>query len=215
MLFRRRTPPGIGEKFRVWIWPRRSWGRSGLYVSKRIFRLTGSPHTIAAGVAAGVFASFTPFMGFHFLVAFALAYVLAGNMIAAALGTFIGNPLTFPFIWASTFSLGRTLLGETAKVEAPFRQLGKIMKDAGQALWAFDFGGFAIALGEIWQPLLKPMLFGGVPLGACIAIIFYLATRRLAIYFHAIRQKKLMQKAAASRNENSHFAAKDDMVRPS
>ena len=147
MLFRRRIPPGIGEKFRVWMWPRRSWARSGLYVSKRISRLTGSPHTIAAGVAAGVFASFTPFMGFHFLLAFALAYVLAGNMIAAALGTFVGNPLTFPFIWASTFSFGRTLLGETAKVEAPFNQLGEIMKDAGEALWAFDFAGVCRCAG--------------------------------------------------------------------
>jgi len=214
MLFRRRTPPGIGEKFRVWIWPRRSWARSGLYVSKRIFRLTGSPHTIAAGVAAGVFASFTPFMGFHFLLAFALAYVLAGNLIAAALGTFVGNPLTFPFIWASTFSLGRTLLGHTTKAEAPFDQLGMIMKDAGNALWQLDFADFGLALTKIWEPLLKPMLVGGVPLGICVAIVFYIVTRRLAIFFHAARQKKLLNKAAQGGNTSARFSVKDDMVHP-
>jgi len=215
MLFRRRTPPGIGEKFRVWIWPRRSWARSGLYVSKRIFRLTGSPHTIAAGVAAGVFATFTPFMGFHFILAFALAYILAGNLIAAALGTFVGNPLTFPFIWASTFSLGRKLLGETSKADAPFHHLSTIMKDAGEALWQLDFAGFGLALAEIWTPLLKPMLFGGIPLGACAAIISYIITRRLAVFFHAARQKKLMKKAAASRNSGARFPVNDDMVHPS
>ena len=212
MLFRRRTPPGIGERFRVWIWPRRSWVRSSLYVSKRIFRLTGSPHTIAAGVAAGVFASFTPFMGFHFLLAFAIAYLLAGNMIAAALGTFVGNPLTFPFIWASTFALGRKLLGETSAVTAPFQHLGKIMTDIGQALWRLDFAEFGAALAEIWHPLLKPMLFGGILIGMSVAIIFYILTRRLAIFYHASRQKKLMKRAAMTRRPTSRFVAKDDMA---
>lgn len=195
MLFRRRTPPGIGERFRVWLWPRRSWVRSSIYVSKRIFRLTGSPHTIAAGVAAGVFASFTPFMGFHFLLAFGLAYVIAGNLIAAALGTFVGNPLTFPFIWASTFSLGRRLLGETSAAATPFSQLGGIMKHIGEALWRLNFVEAGSAMGEIWHPLLKPMLVGGVPLGICVAIVFYLITRRLAIFFHHARQKKLMARS--------------------
>ena len=41
----------------------------------------------ATNTTAGVFASFTPFIGFHFLLAFALAYLVAGNMAAAALGT--------------------------------------------------------------------------------------------------------------------------------
>lgn len=213
MLFRRRTPPGLAEKFRVWIWPRRSWARSGLYVSKRIFRLTGSPHTIAAGVAAGVFASFTPFMGFHFVVAFAVAYLLAGNMIAAALGTFVGNPLTFPFIWASTFSLGRTLLGDQSAASAPFHQLGLTMKDIGQALWQLDFVEFGVAVSEIWQPLLKPMMIGGIPLGASAAIIFYIVTRRLAIFYHANRQKKLMKRAASMHNQPGGFATKDDVAR--
>ena len=75
--------------------------------------------------------------------------------------------------------------------------------------------GFAVALGDIWQPLLKPMLFGSISLGTCVAILFYIITRRLAIYFHAVRQKKLMQKAAVSRGLNGHFATKDDVVHPS
>jgi uncharacterized protein (DUF2062 family) len=35
-----------------------------------------------------------------------MAYVLAGNMVAAALGTAFGNPMSFPFIWALTLKLG-------------------------------------------------------------------------------------------------------------
>ena len=71
--------------------------RSGQYVTKRILRLTATPHAVAAGVAAGAFTSFTPFMGLHFLLAAVLAWMVRGNLLAPALGTFVGNPLTFPF----------------------------------------------------------------------------------------------------------------------
>ena len=58
------------------------------------------------GAAVGVFVSFTPFLGFHLLITFALAWLLGANMIAGAIATSIGNPLTFPFIWASTYQVG-------------------------------------------------------------------------------------------------------------
>ncbi len=212
MLFRRRTPPGIGEKFRVWIWPRRSWVRSSRYVSKRIFRLTGSPHTIAAGVAAGVFASFTPFMGLHFLIAFLVAYILAGNMIAAALGTFVGNPLTFPFIWASTFSFGRFLLQDHSPATAPFANLGQTMKHIGEATWRLDFAGISSAMAEIWHPLLKPMLAGGIPLGFALGLAFYFATRRMANFVHAARQRKLIAKAVEIHERNMNVSPKDNQA---
>ena len=92
MLFRRRIPANWREKLRILLWPRRSWSRSARYVSKRILRLTGSPHAIAAGVAAGVFASFTPFMGFHFITAFLVAYVIAGNFAGCSIGYFFWQP---------------------------------------------------------------------------------------------------------------------------
>ena len=106
MLFGRKNPASWTEKVRISLWPRRSWSRSFKYVTKRILRLTASPHAVSAGVAAGVFASFTPFLGLHFIIAFVVAYVIAGNLLAAALGTFFGNPATFPIIWASTYKVG-------------------------------------------------------------------------------------------------------------
>ncbi len=213
MLFRRRTPAGIVEKLRVWIWPRRSWVRSSQYVSKRIFRLTGTPHAVAAGVAAGVFASFTPFLGFHFALAFLVAYLLAGNMIAAALGTFIGNPLTFPVIWASTYAFGRLLLGQEATGAVPFSDLGNIMSHIGTSLWHWDFNEFAVAFADIWHPLLKPMAVGGIPLGILVGLVFYIITRRMAVYFHSVRQRKLLAKANKIRARTAGLPAKDDMAR--
>ncbi len=105
MLFQRRNPRPEKERLRLLVWPRRSFSRSLRYGGKRILRITASPHAVAAGLAVGVFSAFTPFFGFHLIIAIVLAYVLAGNIAAAALGTTLANPLTLPFIWGARSSL--------------------------------------------------------------------------------------------------------------
>ncbi|WP_330448804.1 DUF2062 domain-containing protein [Paracoccus marcusii] len=42
--------------------------------------------------------NFTPLFGFHFLSAAAVAWIIRGNVLAALLATFVGNPVTLPFI---------------------------------------------------------------------------------------------------------------------
>ncbi len=194
MLFSRRVPPDWREKLRIWLWPRRSWSRSARYVTKRILRLTGSPHAISAGVAAGVFASFSPFMGFHFITAFLVAYIIAGNLLAAAMGTFFGNPISFPFIWASTYSTGNLILHRKADDH----------DGAGQSLSSLEFGNFwehgfssiYEQLVNIWNPVVKPMLVGSIPVGVSVSIVVYILTRWMAVKFRDRRQRKIARKAA-------------------
>lgn len=178
MIFKRRNRENWRERFRVWLIPRRNYLRSFRYYWKRVLRLKATPHAIAAGVAAGAFASFTPFMGLHFILAFVLAWLLAGNMLAAALGTAIGNPLTFPAIWAATLGTGTAILGlgeKTAEV-APAK-LG--------SLWQH---GEIMAL---WDPLLKPMVVGGVPLGLAVALVLYVSIRFAVAAFQNRRTHRL------------------------
>ena len=184
MLFRRRSPQGFFDRMRVALWPRRSFARSAQYFVKRVLRLTATPHAIAAGVAAGVMASWTPLLGFHFVLAFAIAYVLAGNMVAAALGTAFGNPLSFPFIWAATLKTGNYLLGGDfhharhahVDLEALFRRLD---------------------MSQLWEPVLKPMLIGALPLAIVSGLLFYAATYWTVQGFQARRRVKLAEKARA------------------
>ena len=111
MLFRRRKPAGFKEKLRELVWPRKGFLRPPKYLIMRVLRLTASPHAVAVGVAAGVFVSWTPFIGVHFVMAFVITYLLSGNMVAAALGcAAFGNPLTYPFIWGITWEVGHLLL---------------------------------------------------------------------------------------------------------
>lgn len=202
MLFGRKNPVTLGEKIRVTLWPRRSWSRSAKYVSKRVLRLTASPHAISAGVAAGVFASFTPLLGLHFIIAFIVAYIIAGNFLAAASGTFFGNPITFPFIWASTYKLGNFILSGGNPAE------GKEESPGLEGVSFFENGitGILDSILGIWEPLIKPMLIGGIPLGICFGIIGYIVTRWAAGLFNAARRSRIekrLQKKKKAQNANT------------
>jgi hypothetical protein len=186
MLFGRRNPFHWKEKLRVAVWPRRSWSRSVSYIMKRILRLTASPHAVAAGVAAGVFSAFTPFMGLHVILALVIAWLIAGNLVAAALGTLVGNPVTFPIIWGATWEVGH--------VTAPGAQPHAAA--AGSGMHEIGLGGLLGNLPEIWEPLLKPMTIGAIPLGLFFSLIAYFSVRWLAARFRRERHARIAARAA-------------------
>ncbi len=145
-----------------------------------MLRLSATPNAIATGVAAGVFVSFLPLPGFHFILAALVAWIFAGNIIASALGTAFGNPLTFPLIWGGTYELGRLILhGRAIDGIEPLQ--------VGTALRHLDFA-------QIWDPLLKPMSVGAIPLGLAFGAIFYIATRWSVIGFQERRRSLLAER---------------------
>ena len=193
MLFRRREAQSMLAKVRTAVWPRHSWSRSARYFGKRVLRLSGSPHAVAAGVAAGVFASFTPFVGLHFIVSFIFAFIVGGNMLAAGIGTFFGNPLTFPFIWASTYSLGNHILGQSN---------------------AFALHEFHYALAhrsiEMLIPIIAPMLVGAVPIGLPVALAFYVVAFFAVRAFRDLRRERLEARRRKSAEAMSPVEEMDD-----
>jgi uncharacterized protein (DUF2062 family) len=189
MLFRRKNPVSLGQRIRDVLWPRRSFWRSAKYFTKRLLRLSATPHAVAAGVAAGVFVSFLPIPGFHFLLAAAVGWVLGGNVVASALGTAVGNPLTFPLIWGATYELGRFLLhGRAIDGVEPLQ--------VGVALRNFSFS-------QIWEPLLKPMTVGAIPLGLAFALVFYVVMRWTVAVFQEQRRLRpaRLTRSDETRNE--------------
>jgi uncharacterized protein (DUF2062 family) len=77
----------------------------------RLIRLRAEPEDIAKGFALGIFIGMTPTFGFQMVMAIFLAMLLKENKIAAAVGVWITNPLTAPFIYALEYESGRLLLG--------------------------------------------------------------------------------------------------------
>jgi uncharacterized protein len=187
MLFRRKHPEAWRTRLRTALWPRRSWSRSLAYIFKRIIRITATPHAIAAGVAAGVFSSFTPFMGLHILLALAIAWLIAGNLAAAALGTMVGNPLTFPLIWASTWEVGHKIAPGAQHAPAHMADAG-VLNEGMRGMFAH--------FQAIWEPVLKPMTIGAIPLGLFFSVITYFAVRWLAVRYRENRRERIAAKAA-------------------
>ena len=178
MLFRRRTPQDFWTKVRTALWPSSSFGRSAQYFQKRVLRLPGSPHAIALGVAAGVAVAFTPFFGFHTVIAIGVAFLLGGNLVAAALGSAVANPLTVGFILASTYKVGHMILGGPRfRADVPANLASR-------------------SLHAVW-PALKQMIVGAVPLGLVAGIIAYVIVVLATNAFQTVRRERLAARRRA------------------
>ena len=70
----------------------------------------GSPYFNAKGVAAGVFSGCFPFFGFQILLGLFLARITKGNLILAAIGTWISNPFTYIPLYYLNYKVGSILL---------------------------------------------------------------------------------------------------------
>ena len=124
MVFKRRDKPPLLTRIRAALLPRRGYRRGIEYLGHRVRRLPDTPHRIALGLSCGVFSSFTPFFGLHFIFALAVARAVRGNMIAALIGTGVGNPADLSLHRAVALGLGRRILGlrrERARLRAGLR----------------------------------------------------------------------------------------------
>lgn len=174
MLFRRREAESLLGRMRVHLWPRRSWSRSSRYVVYRLRRLSDSPHAVAVGFAAGVYSAVTPFLGTHMIMAALIAWAIGGSIVAALLGTFIGNPLTYPVFWYSTYEVGNLMLGGTV---------------AKQRIDLSD-GIFQSSLEQLW-PILKPMSLGSIPVGLALAALSYVLVKPMVEAYQHRRRREI------------------------
>lgn len=181
MLFRQRNEQTSWQRFRLWLWPRVSFRRSWRYFVKRILRLSGSPYAIAMGAAVGVAVSLTPLLGFHFILTFAIAWLLGANMLAGALATSVANPLTFPVIWASTYQLGHLILKGVGEAAPPHLEHEITHKSLAEIL-----------------PLVEPMLVGSIPLGIALGAVTYLVVHKAVSSYQEARRKRLGRRAGSA-----------------
>ena len=175
-MFKRRHELAWYQKLREWVWPRAGWNRMVRYVGHRLQRMPDTPYRIAAGLACGTAISFTPFMGFHLLLALALAFTLRANVLASAIGTLVGNPWTFPFIWVLIYRLGMALLG--AEAELPLGQ-------------KIDTSRLLTDPWDVIGPVLGPMIVGGLPIAFSVWFLTYWPAHSLISNYQARRARKL------------------------
>ena len=194
-MFKRRKPRSYSQIATEMVYPRGGWLRASQYVLHRVRRLPDQPHRIGRGVAAGTFISFTPLHGFHFLAAAGIAWVIGGNILAALLATFVGNPITFPFIAYAATWLGREIMGNHG-VLSPKMIFGEFA-DATAQLWQNLRAVFGPGeahwdqLGSFYHDIFLPYLVGGVILGTIAGVIAHYMTVPVIRAYHRRRARKL------------------------
>jgi uncharacterized protein (DUF2062 family) len=108
----------------------------------------------------------------HFVLAIGLAWLLRANPLAGALGTFVGNPLSYPLIWAGTYEVGVFLLHGSGS-GAP-----EMLADAS-----------TMSFSQL-VPLLEPMLIGAIPLGLAASCIMYFVVYRAVLAYQRARRSR-------------------------
>ena len=127
-MFKAKKKKSIWRKLSNFIYPQIGVKRSIKYTGHRLGRMNSSPYEIACGFAIGAAISFTPFLGLHIIISAIIAFIMRGSIIASAIGTVVGNPLTFPFIWAFVYKTGE-MIGVDQREYGNADCLGKIWRN--------------------------------------------------------------------------------------
>lgn len=120
--------------------------RNATRVYQRFLKLRGEPHAIAMGLALGFFVGLSPLMGLHSVIAVAMAALFKWSKIAAIIGVFITNPLTAPFVYPVTYTLGAAVLGNPVSLGAGGLNLGDVLHSSPQVLANLFVGGGILGL---------------------------------------------------------------------
>ena len=217
-MFGRRKELPLWARLKGWLWPSMGWRRLGVYLMKRLTRLAGTPHTIAAGFACGAAISFTPFVGFHILLAVLLAYLIRGHVLAAVVGTVVGNPWTFPFIWLATYKVGQMMLGSAEAAPWPAVTMFKhVVTDLGGLIWPTLTGetsweAFKLVMLDL-RALIWPMLIGSAPLALIGWFASYIPLARMIDAYQQARQRRL-EKLAEKRAKKKLDLPSTSSARP-
>lgn len=169
---RSRTLPLGRQKDKSW------WGKTKRFTRLlylKVLRIQASPHNIAMGLAAGVFVGLLPVLPFQIVLAVSLAFLLKGNKIAAALGTWVSNPLNWVPFYLLFYHVGNTILPFEAPPFDPQNLEIAQMLDAGWKLFAV-------------------MMLGGVIVATPSAIASYFLTVKVITMYRKKKAERAAQK---------------------
>jgi uncharacterized protein (DUF2062 family) len=191
MIFKRRDRLPFWVRVKGLFAPKKGWRRGFQYIGRRVQRLPDTPHNIALGFAFGAFASFTPLFTMHIALAMALSWIFRSNLIAAAFGTVVGNPFTFPFIAAGALRIGNWMLRKEDGVE-----------EVGHLTLAYVREHFL----DFFLSIFLPYLVGGIIPGIICAAVCYYLLRPVVAAYQKRRRARLQRRAQAAARAHHDMA---------
>ena len=124
---------------------------------EELLRLKDTEHSIALGMAIGMFFGFTPLLGFKTLIAIGLARLLRANFLAAAIAVTLHDVFLpiFPFLLRLEYQIGYWLLSHPHEFAPRLR-----LASHSVSMW-FHWSTFL----TVGRPLLIGSLFFAAPVG--------------------------------------------------
>ncbi len=180
---------------RNFVWPRAGWQRTTKYLLHRLGRMPGSPYSIAGGFACGAAISFTPFVGLHFVLGAIWAWSTRASVASSLLGTAVGNPWTFPFIWVWIYNLGIWMGAGNGLDPAEELDFARFFGAVFNAALSFDMPYLVHTAAPIWFP----MLVGGIPTTVVAWFAFYFSLKPVI----SVYQRRRYRRAAARKERTS------------
>ena len=157
--------PGAWARFRDWL----------SHVHFHLVTIEASPHAIAFGVAIGIFFGFTPLWSLKTLLSIAVAWLLGGNKIAAAISVQL-HDLILPFmpaIYLWEYKLGFWVLNGHLPERFTIHHLS--FRDYIQWETFFTVG--------------RPLLIGSVIIGLPSTVLVYFVAKALVTSHRAHKAK--------------------------
>ena len=148
-------------------------------IYETLVTIHGEPRNVALGFALGLFIGMAPIMGLQTLLVLFLATFLKWNKLSAAIGVWITNPLTAPFIYGMTYLTGARIMGlnKAHYVVDPEQSITIISKIITKAPDVF-----------------LSLIIGGIILGIPIAIIGYYFSYYAVLEYQTDIKKKIVEK---------------------
>ena len=125
----------------------------------KLIRIKDFPESVAIGLAWGAAVSFTPILGLHLIVCYLGTWIMRGNIIAATVGTIIGNPWTFPLFFYMDYKIGILFYKES------------IVNYELKVKFLF----------ENFEALFLPTLVGSFPIAILVWLITYYLTKNYLV----------------------------------
>ena len=155
--------------------------RAAKYYYLKFLRLQGDPHSLALGVAIGLFVGITPTIPLHTALIVTLAWPLRGNILAALIASMaVSNPLTWLPQYYFSWRVGNWLLPWHLSWDRIQTLLCLFASDT-------SFKQSLAPLGQLGLEAVAVMLLGGVLLAIPFASAGYILAFK---FFRALRTKR-------------------------
>jgi uncharacterized protein (DUF2062 family) len=150
----------------------------------RLLRLKASTHSIAMGLAVGIFVGCLPVIPFQTIAAVVMAFVFRGSKVAAALGTWISNPVNMIPFYTMLYYIGSLVMPVQAHFNPHHLELEAMLHQG-------------------WE-IVVVMFAGGILLGVPLAFLTYIVTFRMVNAYRQRRMIKLLKQYEAGRKAREH-----------